>query len=307
MKVSSLVQGAFWAYAAADKIVDNLALQYPFITHDYENDNYVYGGSAVLAKSHARLTADQPGQRGYLYARELITAENFEVEVEFKIEGAGTSLYGDGMAFWLLSPDQQISEGSVFGLQDYFKGTAILIDTYRNHRPGKAFPYIVLMQNDGRQAYDNDNDGKANELAGYSVRGLHNPASNTKMKIRYQGGHLTVEINHKGRFDKAFSLPYNLDGAKRLAFSASTGQLSERHDIYGVRVTELDYQAPSPAKQAQAKPAYGANFSKPAKSSWTGFLFKLVLAIAGCFGALKLYKMYAKKKQYRAYEPFEFS
>ncbi|PRT53854.1 hypothetical protein B9G98_01474 [Wickerhamiella sorbophila] len=306
MKVSRVVQGALWAYAAADRIVDSLALEYPFISHDYENDNYIYGGSAVLAKSYARLTADQPDQRGFLYARELIPAENFEIEVEFKIEGAGNSLYGDGMAVWLLSPDQEVAEGSVFGLKDYFMGTAILIDTYRNHRPGKAFPYVVLMQNDGRQGYDNDNDGKANELAGYSVRGLHNPASNTKMKIRYQGGELSVEINHKGRFDKAFSLPYNLDGAKRLAFSASTGQLSERHDIYSVRVTELDYQAPN--KPAQS-PQYAGNFAGQTRKSspWTGLLVKLSLGVAGCVGALKMYKLYIRKKKYRAYEPFEFS
>jgi hypothetical protein len=33
-----------------------------------------------------------------------------------------------------------------------------------------VFPYIMAMQGDGHTAYDKDNDGKANEVAGCSVR-----------------------------------------------------------------------------------------------------------------------------------------
>lgn len=313
MRVSSLAWpfAAVCAVAAGDKIIDKLSLTYPFVSHDYENDNYDYGGSAVLGKSYARLTADQPDQRGWLYARELIAADNFEVEIEFKIEGAGTSLYGDGMAVWFLAPDEGIEEGAVFGLKDYFKGTAIVIDTYRNHRPGKAFPYVMVMQNDGRQRYDQDNDGKANELAGFSARGLHNPASNSKMRIRYEGNHLTVDLNFKGRWENAFSLPYNLDGASRLAFSASTGQLSERHDIYDVRVTELAFAGAPSRKVDTTTSNFASSFSQNTgssrKGSWFGLVIKIVLGLGAVVGALKLYAHYKKSKKRNSYQPFEYT
>jgi mannose-binding lectin 2 len=33
-----------------------------------------------------------------------------------------------------------------------------------------VFPYIMAMNGDGNTPYDKDNDGKANEVAGCSVR-----------------------------------------------------------------------------------------------------------------------------------------
>jgi hypothetical protein len=90
-----------------------------------------------------------------------------QIEVEFKISGTGT-LYGDGMAMWLTK--QRAQGGQVFGFQDKFEGLGIFIDTYKNNRPGIVFPYVMAMLGDGNTAYDKDNDGKANELAGCSVR-----------------------------------------------------------------------------------------------------------------------------------------
>lgn len=57
----------------------------------------------------------------------------------------------------------------MFGSQDKFEGLGVFIDTYKNNRPGTVFPYVMAMIGDGKTAYDKDNDGKANELAGCSV------------------------------------------------------------------------------------------------------------------------------------------
>jgi hypothetical protein len=83
------------------------------------------------------------------------------------ISGSGT-LYGDGMAMWLTK--QRAQGGDVFGFMDKFEGLGIFIDTYKNNRPGVVFPYVMAMLGDGTTAYDKENDGKANELAGCSVR-----------------------------------------------------------------------------------------------------------------------------------------
>lgn len=65
---------------------------------------------------------------------------------------------------------QRGQTGPVFGMVDKFEGLGIFIDTYKNNRPGVVFPYVMAMMGDGQTSYDKENDGKANELAGCSVR-----------------------------------------------------------------------------------------------------------------------------------------
>lgn len=89
-----------------------------------------------------------------------------QIEVEFKIHGIG-NLHGDGMAIWVT--EGRASPGTVFGHKDYFKGLGVFIDTYKNHRPGTVFPYVMAMLGNGTEPYDKDNDGLASELAGCSV------------------------------------------------------------------------------------------------------------------------------------------
>lgn len=96
-----------------------------------------------------------------------LSLQHKQVEVEFAITGTG-HLFGDGMGIFFTN--QRAQEGPVFGSQDKFEGLGVFIDTYKNNRPGTVFPYVMAMIGDGKTAYDKDNDGKANELAGCSVR-----------------------------------------------------------------------------------------------------------------------------------------
>ena len=129
-----------------------------------------------------RLTHDRPAQAGWLFSRLPLTATNFEVDslllkrnssqitFEFKIHGKGTGIYGDGMAMWITK--QRAQTGTVFGFTDNFEGLGVFIDTYKNGRAGTTFPYVMAMLGDGRTPYDNDNDGKANDVGGCSVLAL---------------------------------------------------------------------------------------------------------------------------------------
>ncbi len=69
---------------------------------------------------------------------------------------------------WLTK--ERASPGPVFGSTDRFEGLAIFFDTYKNSRPGTTFPLVMAMMGDGKTAYDQEHDGKANELASCSVR-----------------------------------------------------------------------------------------------------------------------------------------
>lgn len=68
---------------------------------------------------------------------------------------------------WLTK--QRATMGPVFGFVDQFEGLGIFWDTYKNNRPGTVFPYVMAMVGDGQQNYDQEHDGKENELAGCSV------------------------------------------------------------------------------------------------------------------------------------------
>lgn len=61
-------------------------------------------------------------------------------------------------------------QGPVFGSTDNFEGLGIFFDTYKNNRPGTSFPFVMAMMGDGKTNYDQAHDGKANQLAGCSVR-----------------------------------------------------------------------------------------------------------------------------------------
>jgi lectin, mannose-binding 2 len=127
-----------------------------------------FGGDAVIrADQYIRLAADRPSQQGWIFSRVPLTATNWEVEVEFKIQGAG-NLHGDGFALWVTK--DRAMPGPVFGSKDQFEGLGIFFDTYKNNRPGIVFPYVMAMMGDGQTRYDQANDGKANELGGCSVR-----------------------------------------------------------------------------------------------------------------------------------------
>jgi len=88
--------------------------------------------------------------------------------------------------------------GPVFGSVDRFEGLAIFFDTYKNNRPGVSFPLVMAMMGDGQTAYDQANDGKSNELASCSARGLRAASVPTKARVTYfQDKSLSVDLQYK--------------------------------------------------------------------------------------------------------------
>jgi mannose-binding lectin 2 len=146
------------------------SLEPPYLDSDMQSRWWDFGGDTIIrTDQYIRLASDKPSRDGWLFSRVPLTATNWEITVEFKVHGQG-NLYGDGFAMWLTK--QRAQPGPVFGHADKFEGLGIFVDTYKNNRPGTVFPYIMAMNGDGQTAYDKDNDGKANEVAGCSVRSL---------------------------------------------------------------------------------------------------------------------------------------
>ena len=223
--------------------------------------------------------------------------------MEFAIDGAG-NLHGDGMAIWLTK--QRAQQGPVFGSTDNFEGLAIFIDTYKNNRPGTVFPYVMAMYGDGQTSYDKNNDGKANEYAGCSARGIRGATVPTKARLTYfQEKSLKLELQYKSGdqwvvcFEKED--PPAIPSVSYLGFSAETGELSDNHDIISVQTKNL-YNA-----NTQSRPAgtgSSRNKGKPATipnqgGSWTWFFIKIVLFCVVVAGGYIGYTAYRTGKLWK--------
>lgn len=81
---------------------------------------------------------------------------------------------------WLTK--DRATTGPVFGSADQFEGLGIFFDTYKNGRPAVTFPLVMAMMGDGKAMYDQERDGKANEMASCSVRAPFSPQPHGKLK-----------------------------------------------------------------------------------------------------------------------------
>ncbi|ORY11902.1 concanavalin A-like lectin/glucanase domain-containing protein [Clohesyomyces aquaticus] len=257
-----------------------------------------FGGDTIVrTDKYIRLASDKPSRTGWIFSRVPLTATNWEILVEFKIHGQG-NLYGDGFAMWLTK--QRAMGGNVFGSVDNFEGLGVFFDTYKNNRPGTVFPYIVAMNGDGKTPYDKDNDGKANELAGCSARGIRNANIPTKARFTYFADKsLKLELQYKteDEWTECFEIPnYKIPPVAYLGFSAETGELSDNHDIISVKTLNLyQHNSGSNAAAAASSPGKGASGMKQPKEggSWSWFFFKFVifgLVVTGAYVGFTVYR-----------------
>ncbi|EGP89468.1 unnamed protein product [Zymoseptoria tritici ST99CH_1A5] len=256
----------------------------PYLDYDMQSRWWDYGGTTVIRSDrYVRLTGQYPSQSGWLFSRVPLTATNWEIELEFKIGGTG-SLHGDGMAMWVTKDRAEM--GTVFGMKDNFEGLGIFFDTYKNNRPGVVFPYIMAMLGDGKTTYDKEHDGKSNELAGCSARGLRNADVPTKAKVRYfQDKKLTLELQYKKEDEwiPCFEVAdVKLPSVTYLGFSAETGELSDNHDIIKIDTNNL-YSPSGSVGTGDAKAAKSAFtppkvWARPGEGGgWRWFFLKFIL------------------------------
>jgi mannose-binding lectin 2 len=289
---AAVLAACAWTVSAEDSEVRSIALrthtlQQPYLDSDMQSRWFDFGGDTIIrTDSYIRLSSDRPSQSGYLFSRVPLTATNWEIEVEFKISGKN-QLYGDGFAMWVTR--QRAQPGPVFGHADNFEGLGLFIDTYKNNRPGVVFPYVMAMVGDGQTPYDKNTDGRPNELAGCSARGIRHATVPTKLRLTYfYDKQLKLELQYKSEteWQTCFDLekPPAIPSVAYLGFSAETGELSDNHDIIAVRSKNL-YQAggaskPSSPGNKNSRPA-ATKFDTGAASggSWTWFFTKMILFI----------------------------
>ena len=180
---------------------------------------------------------------------------------------------------WLTK--QRGQQGPVFGSVDNFEGLGVFFDTYKNNRPGVVFPYVMAMFGDGKTSYDKDTDGKAQEFAGCSARGIRHASVPTKFRLTYfQDKYLKLELQYKSEDEWTLCFETNeppaIPQVAYLGFSAETGELSDNHDIISINAKNLYTTQPT------GRPTPGSGRGRkptPPKQggSWTWFFTKIIL------------------------------
>lgn len=279
--------------------------------------NYEFSGSTVLSRKHVTLTGDAKDRRGRIVSKsEAALPDNFVFTMDFKLEGEGSTLYGDGMV--LAFTDEDPGTGAMMGLNEYYRGAAILIDTYRNGKAGRIFPRMILAQNDGSMPYDKDNDGKANELDSCGLRGIHNNKRQEYSKIRVSYsrtlGKVAVDVDFRNKWETCAVADISLGALSKISVSAATGDLTDGHIIKDLRLVDHGASIPAELVDSRPKTAKEKNSSDEVESGSTffGFIkfifvltFKLLMAAGilwGGFRGWKEYKMYQRRREDNLYK-----
>lgn len=244
-EINNILSGEDQSSSDVEKVILlNQQLKAPYLEADLKSKNWdVEGDTLIKNNDYVRLTSEKKDQAGLIFNKHPFNEEGFEITFKFSINGKAriNGLKGDGFALFLT--DRKLNQGTVFGAEDYFKGLGLFFDTYRNAQKGPPFPYITVMNGDGKTAYDKDHDGKANELASCSARGIYNSKNNevdARLIHTTKDGYLSLDYSINGNWKNCFTIKdVHIPGQRYLGFSAATGDLVENHDILEVEVYAL--------------------------------------------------------------------
>jgi len=274
----------------------------PYLDSDMQSRWFDFGGDVIVrADKYIRLSSDLQSRTGWLFSKIPLTATNWEVEFEFKIHGK-SNLHGDGFALWVTK--QRAMPGPVFGSVDKFEGLGIFFDTYKNNRPGTIFPYVMAMVGDGQTSYDKETDGKEQELAGCSARGLRRSTTDTKARLTYfQDKSLKLELKYQNNEDWTTCFEagdVTLPSVSYLGFSAETGELSDNFDIVSVETSNLYQTTPGETTAGASRPGGRGGKGRPTlkqSSGWGWTLVKIILFFGICGLGYAVYTTYRTSKK----------
>ncbi|KAG0181464.1 hypothetical protein DFQ29_008246 [Apophysomyces sp. BC1021] len=265
---------------------------------ELQNRWFDFGGDTVInTNRHIRLTSNKQSQSGYLWSRLPLTAPNFQVEFEFKVEGSSGHLFGDGFAMWITK--QRALQGPVFGSVNNFEGLGLFFDTYDNERAHRhTFPYISAMLGDGVKAYDNDKDGRETEFAGCEAQFRDRDFATRARLTYYKDNYIQLDVMwaDEDEWEQCFKqLDVRLPEHVYLGFTAHTGEVTDNHDIVSVTTRTLEEKA------KEIPPAQPVQKTKSSSGGFFMFLLKL-LAAGGLVGVLFLaYRMYESNNRMKRF------
>ncbi|KAK3587680.1 hypothetical protein CHS0354_042464 [Potamilus streckersoni] len=191
-----------------------------------------YTGDAIASDENIRITPSLRSKRGAVWCKNPATFEHFSIEVVFKVTGRGR-VGADGLAIWFT--ESKGIDGPVFGSNDYWKGLAVIFDSFDNDAQHNN-PYISAFVNDGTHTFEHQNDGSTQQLGG-CLRDFRNKQFPIRAKVEYYERVLTVFINsgltnNKDDFELCLRVEnVQLPKSGFFGVSAATGGLADDHDV----------------------------------------------------------------------------
>ncbi|CAD5208534.1 unnamed protein product [Bursaphelenchus xylophilus] len=226
---------------------------------------WVVTGDAIASSEQLRLAPSMRSRKGIAWNKRAYTeAENFEVDVAFKI--TGQRIGADGLAVWYTA--SQGTLGPVFGANDHWNGLAIMFDSFDNDGR-KDNPYVSVMVNDGTKAYNHHNDG-SDQILGGCQRDFRNKPYPVRVRIQYLNNILTVDLSDgltpQPRYETCLRAENVFLPARGFfGVSAATGGLADDHDVVDFSVYSLATHAQREASRAipqDERQKYDAEFEK---------------------------------------------
>lgn len=177
----------------------------------------------------------------------------------FIMECAGKTMFGDGMGFWVTqSSNRPFSPGELLGHPTSFTGFGIVFDTFRNSARGHIHKDISLVQSSGMTpvAMNIARPSCGIKYRYHEGRDSFSIEDHTLVKILYVNNVVEVKIDRKDdgnwmtcftanlnkpqKADKVDKLKSNWMQGRKIHFTmtASTGELSDNHDILEFIVSE---------------------------------------------------------------------
>ncbi|XP_013141948.1 PREDICTED: vesicular integral-membrane protein VIP36 [Papilio polytes] len=289
--ISVFYTPVFAEWNTRDYIMRQHSLTKPYQGSGMSVPHWDFLGSTIVTSNYVRLTPDMQSKSGAIWNTSPCQTRNWELQVQFKVHGRGKDLYGDGFALWYVRDRMQT--GPVFGSKDYFQGLAIVLDTYSNHNGAHnhQHPYISAMINNGSLHYDHDRDGTHTQLAGCEAK-FRNFNHDTHISITYRDDTLIVstDLDGKNAWKECFKVEnILLPTGYYFGASATTGDLSDNHDIISVKMYELDLLESQNKDEDRSKiipsaasfeaPRDRVDDTKPAMSGVKSFLYMMFVAI----------------------------
>ncbi|KAI6177449.1 L-type lectin-like domain-containing protein [Aphelenchoides bicaudatus] len=298
------------------------ALVKPFQSANMDVPYFDISGHTMVTGQQIRLTANVQGRQGAIWNSVPVQSRDWEMHVTFNVHGDSGKLFGDGMAIWYARDRGMV--GDVFGSINQFSGLGVFIDTFNNDYKSYAhtFPYVYSMINNGTVHYNNDKDGADTQLggsdAGCEVK-VRNKDYETQMLIRYVGDTLTVLLDTEdhGLWKQCFQVPgVHLPTGYYIGLSAATGDLSDNHDIVGLKFYEIEYARAAssfdfnagqflPSAEGQTAPRDNVSNPPPSNmSTWAKYLLIFIGVVATGGGIAVFGYLYYQDKQSRSRKRF---
>ncbi|XP_013165333.1 PREDICTED: vesicular integral-membrane protein VIP36 [Papilio xuthus] len=289
--ISVFYTPVFAEWNTRDYIMRQHSLTKPYQGSGMSVPHWDFLGSTIVTSNYVRLTPDMQSKSGAIWNTSPCQTRNWELQVQFKVHGRGKDLFGDGFALWYVRDRMQT--GPVFGSKDYFHGLAIVLDTYSNHNGAHnhQHPYISAMINNGSLHYDHDRDGTHTQLAGCEAK-FRNFNHDTHISITYRDDTLIVSTDLEGKNAWKECLKVEnilLPTGYYFGASATTGDLSDNHDIISIKMYELDLLESQNKDEDRSKiipsaasfeaPRDRVDDTKPAMSGVKSFLYMMFVAI----------------------------